>query len=807
MRRTSFEKVLSMALVFTILLTLTSCGKKASEKTGNSGQTHRTITSEDPWFDTKIYSIEPDLDTKGKEIVFREHSLVGTDDKYIVVFTRGYFFQSNFDTEYSVRDHEYCLATVVDRNTGEKIRTVDLQDYLEGDGTITDVSYENGRITSAVQNWSFDYGSSDVEIETDVLTGEVLEKRPVSYSDDFTYDRKRIGIGKYMVMAENMHDLEAYADYYLLTITDSEGKESQVELKKEKTNLSGSAVVLTLSEEKILFTITQTSANVPVHFEVDLKNAKAVEADGKEYDWIDFKEIHKEHIDKDCQTYFPTSDGISKIDMKNKRVEEFFNYDACSINHTLLNDTELVDCYDGKVILLGGCYGMISSRGVSKTGFDIYVLSKAKENPHAGKTLLELYAANGYVNHPVAEAILEFNEKNRSYFIEVTGRYTIDTVRTNLPTESQDDVDNDMLQANLVLNDSLAMDILSGSGPDILLLSGDMGRLSYSNYLVDLSKYFSDLDPAKYFANIFEAAKTDGKLYQVPVTFGIKGIHTDAKNAGASGQGFTTKEYEEFLYDTLSGFDLITSGQALYFTTLFNGMRDKFIVNGKADFSGPEFAELADYVKKNIPEKAPEFGSEDANAASDINSRIALYSTYRSPKDYLNGINALKGAKAVLGIPSTDGRGPQIESICSIAVSSQAPDVDACAEFVRTLLSDEVQSKMADIEGIPVNRTAFREIADYVLEYANSPKAENDFISYIGGFPEPDVRRIDFTKADMAEFEKIILSCSHYDSADPSIDMILIEEMPAYFLGQKDLPSVIKIITDRVQTVLNERGT
>lgn len=36
--------------------------------------------------------------------------------------------------------------------------------------------------------------------------------------------------------------------------------------------------------------------------------------------------------------------------------------------------------------------------------------------------------------------------------------------------------------------------------------------------------------------------------------------------------------------------------------------------------------------------------------------------------------------------------------------------------------------------------------------------------------------------------------------------MILIEEMPAYFLGQKDLDSVIKIAENRIQKVLDERG-
>lgn len=36
--------------------------------------------------------------------------------------------------------------------------------------------------------------------------------------------------------------------------------------------------------------------------------------------------------------------------------------------------------------------------------------------------------------------------------------------------------------------------------------------------------------------------------------------------------------------------------------------------------------------------------------------------------------------------------------------------------------------------------------------------------------------------------------------------MFLIEEMPAYFLGQKDLDSVIKIAENRIQKVLDERG-
>jgi hypothetical protein len=41
---------------------------------------------------------------------------------------------------------------------------------------------------------------------------------------------------------------------------------------------------------------------------------------------------------------------------------------------------------------------------------------------------------------------------------------------------------------------------------------------------------------------------------------------------------------------------------------------------------------------------------------------------------------------------------------------------------------------------------------------------------------------------------------------DSAISIILIEEMPAYFLGQKKLDAVIKIAQNRAQKVLDERG-
>ena len=61
-------------------------------------------------------------------------------------------------------------------------------------------------------------------------------------------------------------------------------------------------------------------------------------------------------------------------------------------------------------------------------------------------------------------------------------------------------------------------------------------------------------------------------------------------------------------------------------------------------------------------------------------------------------------------------------------------------------------------------------------------------------------------KSAVDDYEKVIRSCSCVISEDPSISMIVKEELPAYLTGQKSLDDVIKIINDRAKTVVSERG-
>ena len=45
----------------------------------------------------------------------------------------------------------------------------------------------------------------------------------------------------------------------------------------------------------------------------------------------------------------------------------------------------------------------------------IVVIEKADKNPNAGKTVMELYVPDGYVNEKIADAINKFNTTNSDY--------------------------------------------------------------------------------------------------------------------------------------------------------------------------------------------------------------------------------------------------------------------------------------------------------------------------------------------------------------------------------------------------------
>ena len=794
-------KPAALVLAVSILFSVASCGINTNKKA-------RKITSDTPWYDAEIFDYMADINPD-KPLEDLYHKMAGADDKYIAVFTEGSYKVKAWTDDIKYEDWMIRQVGLVDRQTKQKVKTIDLLDVIGEHETPIFAFYYGGRIVLYSSAW---YPSKneehDIERIIDVETGETLNTYDYGISDMGYQSPDQYYVGDYRIEVDRP-DMFMNSSYYCLRIFSPDGNMKQVDIKDQAEGIYDVPVIFALDENTVL--VPAAAARTYKYFKVDLIKGESTPVNADDYSWIDPESFESICFAPDGNTYFTNTSGISKIDLKNKTIEEVINYSSTAINMNYTQRLGIASFSEDTMFLCGRYYSSDSFRSEFISDFVIIELTKAKKNPHAGKTILEMYIPKDGMNAVISDAIIKYNESNKKYFIQVTDKYNAEKYMQSVGISgSQDDYDAQSVNATAKMSYELAMDIMNGEGPDILMNTSALGQINNSNYLEDLSPYVSDLESDKYFTNIIVKAKTDGKLYQLPLSFTIEGIQTDPEYAGKSAAGFTTEEYVKFLGETLNGKDVIDSGQPLYFVKLFSAMSDTFIKDGKVDLSGPEFACLAEFVKNNVHAKSKAW-DEDLEGVPDPESeedparnRTAYYCSCPGISGYLVKKACMRNATAILGIPSADGRGPMFGTDISVAVSANAVNKEACIEFVKLLMSDEVQHDLAMNDRIVINRTEFRKGCEAAVEYYNSPDgAEGAFDYSIGTTVNLTAK---FHDEDIDNIERIILSCSKSDSPDSAINVILMEEMPAYFSGQKDLSAVIKIMQDRMQKVLDERA-
>lgn len=760
----TFTRSISLVLIVSVVLSLTSCVEK-------SGREGRKVSADTPWFSSNVYDIEIATDP-AREIEDCMFFFLGADEKYYVVRTCGNYKGTLKEKEANNGYYTYDLVTVIDRNSKQVVNTLDLNNE---DGM--DVFYANGYVTT--------YSFTD-EKYYDPLTSEVKETRAVNRDDNgFTL---YYHLGEYFV--EAIDDFSNGEGSYKIKISSPEGNTIESSLKQLGTSIQIEGMFLIDKGNALIYAFTSKGKG---YYELNLDSGKIQDADEKNYEWIDLDKIGSTIVSSAGDLYSKSLTGITRIDTSAKKVENVLDFNCCGINRAILAGFALADCSERTLSFVGQKDKYMNLAGDKLNAFQIVELTKEDKNPNAGKTVLELYAP--YISDETGAAIETYNANNKKFYIEVVDRYDESKYKTDnnvdWRTRTANELRMESLNTETKLSTDLIMDIISGKGPDILMDTCGFNQFNNPDYLIDLTPYVGKLDPGKYFTNVIEGSKSNGKLYQMPVSFYISGIYTDKGNAGSSGVGFTFDEYKDFVSGKLNGVDAIKYGQAYYFVNLFNFMNEKFIKDGKVDFTCPEFAEIAEYVKENVPEDGvpSEGGSLGVDRADKV--QIQDYNYYFTiKKDSNRNIDP-----AILGYPSSDGRGPLFLSYSSVAVSAQATDVKACGEFVKLLLSDEIQAGFAvSGMGFAVNRNAFKTAGESAVRYCN--ELDDSF----------ETSKVKFTTDDINNLESILLSCSRMNNEDSAISIILYEEMPAYFLGQKDLDAVIKIAADRAQKVLDERG-
>ena len=782
-------RAVTVILLLAMAVSLASCGRKTNKKI-------RKIEEGSPWFNAKIIDVDTGAD-KGRALGSGYHTqFIGMDDQYYIIETRGDYqrpTEDEIDKEtFDYNSYSFTYIAVVDRSTNKTVNTIDVRkDLTVSEYFVDSVYYKEGKITVKTELKERDY---------DALSGELLDTRPRKLSSDDSFSRQYF-IGGFEIETV-VYQTATYRRYSSINVKTPDGKVNETELKRADKDFYID-YVLALSDTKALILVSE--GNNKVYYELDLETNILTAADAKEYKWLDEVSFFSCFTSPDGMLYYMSEKGIFRVNAKTKKSEELFNYNQCGLNRGLIDRFDLVECSEDR-FLLCGLYDITAAyEGRTADKFNLIEITRADKNPHIGKTVLEIYSSFG-IDEYIGDAVSRFNETNDKFYIEYTDRYRDSITFDDSFDEKNDDVEIlARINNSAALSNKLAIDIMNGDGPDILLDCSKFSTLNNSNCLADLTPFVKDADPDKYFTNIIEGSKTDGAIYQLPISFRIEGILTKTRNAGSSGKGFTLDEYKKFSDEVMNGHDPLYFGQSVYFSMLFNSMKEDFIGNKKVDLSKPEFKVIADYVKDNVHEKGISV-NDWYQAATGINWELDGEYT-----DYCTGIGGLlmdtmtiaaygKGV-TLLGIPSIDGRGPRFIPDRSVAISSQAVDIKACGEFVKLLLADDFQTKIAMTDSFVINRTAFKKAGSAAIEYYN-----NGGSSFLGGNGGGSGIGMKISTKDIDFIENIILSCSNILSEDSDISIILIEEMPAYFTGQKDLDAVIKIAENRIQKVLDERG-
>lgn len=770
---------LSIAMLFGAMA-FTGCKKKAQKGVSKA-------SGDSLWFDAKTTEIDDIY--QDKKVSYREREIIGTYHDGVLIRDYGQLeYPDNFDWEKDdPSDLRFDDLQHYDAD-GELLHSIDLTKVVSEENSqyIKEIIISDGKIflyredCDTFHDGEMSYYLTDLDMET----GEIgtFEKLPYTSRDIPDFCEGVWINGDYIVLE--------YKDIATNTISFVIRNNGQCKIVDVSSSLPSADIwiingCMAVSENEIVFICSYGNVNF---LSLNLESGK-VQIKDEEYSFLNTLTFN-EHISSfGGNSYFADQSGIKRINLETKQIEEIVSFDDCNLNRYLMDELSLISVDGDKYVFAGDVYND-DSRNQFSFGNPIgtstlITLKKAESNPNAGKVILTAaFIGNAEVSYSICEAIRIFNDMNQDYFIRLSYNYDI---RKNLnygDAETEDEADDIYYRIAADLNDLLAINMLSGDGPDIILNAADIKQIQTEDHLVDLSSFLSGkngIPTEDCFSNVIDAAKVDGKLLYMPVSFAVNGLLVNKEDVSDGQIGFTYEEYAKYVAEICDGNDPMVDTRLGVLTTLYSCMSAPCISGNTVNFDSEPFRKLCEYVKNNVPEK---YGY---NMDLDGNASFSGMGTFLQRNTYLSSNLTL------LGYPSIDACGPYITVDTSIGISASAPStvVDGAWEFIKTCLSDEVQEIIAGDFTNPMNKNVFDSSAKEALENYNHSEMSYGIV---------------LDDSVITTYKEALLSASAVESRDPAVLNVIREEMPAYFLDQKSLDAVLSIINNRVTTIIKERA-
>ena len=779
-------RILAGCMAAVLVAVSTGCGKKDDS----------VVAADSPWYDLNKVKIG-DQYNEDQDIANFDMYFIGKAGDNLLFSTMG-VYKNRQDTGNVTADSFANSFSYIDVYSldGTLVNSIDEQGFLL-DNDLVDLSAEfvDMGYEIYVENDKLAYEFQGTRYLIDPATGEIEDQEPLEVTEAPGMEEGVCELGEYVVDIYSVYDYEDCSYYFDIHKDGAEDVTAEVPVE-EFAFVDG---FMYLGDGQAVFCVTDGGYTPDIYYSLDLTTGQ-VEEYTEDTGWF--------RDDLDQATYIEgvgnvviNPYGIRKLDFETQTKAEVLDFDCCNINRYDAMDLELLYMTDDTIIMAGNIY----SANMNDGSLNLYVLERQDTNPNAGKKIITAATMDTF-DYAVCEAVCAFNETDTDNFIKLDSQYSTVAKYANseLDYYSENSTEEYMASAS-ELSNKLMVDLIAGEGPDIILNGASFTQLNSDDILLDLSE---DISTEGLFNNVINAAKTGDKLYQFPLAVNVAGIVARAEDVPSGQVGFTFDQYAEFVSGPCNGQDPIGAGQLEFLTTAMSSICAQCVADGTANFDNEDFRTLALYANDNVFEEIilDEEITEDIDPYTGIQQNaeyIPDLSFYYLIDTYGDSVSDMR----IMGFPTTDGKGPGLTVESSVAISAGTDREDACKDFVRTLISEDIQYDFGTYDGsTPVRISSFEQAANDVIDNYNDL-----YEMYSGMYSEVELRvlglpssQIDHGVVD--DYRAMLESCTYINSTDPSIMVIVREEMASYFSGQKNLDEVISLIDDRAQTFLDERS-
>ncbi|MGN0400987.1 MAG: ABC transporter substrate-binding protein [Acetatifactor sp.] len=424
-----------------------------------------------------------------------------------------------------------------------------------------------------------------------------------------------------------------------------------------------------------------------------------------------------------------------------------------------------------------------------ESGAKAAVFTYVKPEDIVDKKVITL--AGIYIPYDLKKRVVEYNRNNQDYRI-VMKTY-----------EQYNNMENEYTGAVTQLNN----DIVSGGMPDILYASNNLPVENYiaKGLVADIGKLIEndeELSKVEFLQNVFDAYSIDGTLYYVVPYFNLNTMIAKKSLVG-NRSTWTMEDMKKVVAgmgEEASAFGEMTRDNFMNFAMYYCGSQFVDLATGKCNFNGADFIGIMEYAKTLPKEIVYDENSWNRDYQAQYrDNETLLMSCYIGDFRYL--VQSIKGAFGddftYVGFPAETGKGSYIECYNSYVLSAKSANQDEAWNFVRYYLTEEYQKE----QSMPVHKKLFEEKAKQTMdrpywEDENGEKQYYDYTVYING---EEVILQPFTEAQMQELLSFMESVDRRSYADQEILKIIMEEVEAYFSGQKSAADVAAIIQSRAQ--------